>query len=70
MAILIRNGRVIDPAAKTDGAADVLIASDGPRLAPERPTIFLGARGAMAAVKFDEAMSVYTVSQPPGQRYG
>ncbi len=26
---------------------DVLIASDGPRLAPERPTIFLGARGAM-----------------------
>jgi len=25
----------------------VLIASDGPRLAPERPTIFLGARGAM-----------------------
>ncbi len=28
-------------------AADVLIASDGPRLAPERPTIFLGARGAM-----------------------
>src|SRR5882724_10329407 len=28
-------------------AANVLIASDGPRLAPERPTIFLGARGAM-----------------------
>jgi len=28
-------------------AADVLIASDGPRLMPERPTIFLGARGAM-----------------------
>ena len=28
-------------------AADLLIASDGPRLAPERPTIFLGARGAM-----------------------
>ena len=28
-------------------AADVMIASDGPRLAPERPTIFLGARGAM-----------------------
>ena len=26
--------------------ADVLIASDGPRLAPGRPTIFLGARGA------------------------
>ncbi|HTT80466.1 MAG TPA: M20 family metallopeptidase [Stellaceae bacterium] len=28
-------------------AADVLIASDGPRLAPQRPTIFLGARGAL-----------------------
>lgn len=28
-------------------AADVFIASDGPRLTPERPTIFLGARGAM-----------------------
>ena len=27
-------------------AADVLIASDGPRLAADRPTIFLGARGA------------------------
>jgi acetylornithine deacetylase/succinyl-diaminopimelate desuccinylase-like protein len=27
-------------------AADVLIASDGPRLAEERPTIYLGARGA------------------------
>ena len=26
--------------------ADVLIASDGPRIAPDRPTIFLGARGA------------------------
>lgn len=31
-------------------AADVLIASDGPRLRPEVPTIFLGARG---AVNFD-----------------
>src|SRR5690606_25626638 len=27
-------------------AADVLIASDGPRMASDRPTIFLGARGA------------------------
>jgi acetylornithine deacetylase/succinyl-diaminopimelate desuccinylase-like protein len=27
-------------------AADVLIASDGPRLAPARPTVFLGSRGA------------------------
>jgi len=26
--------------------ADLLIASDGPRIAPDRPTIFLGARGA------------------------
>jgi len=26
-------------------AADVLIASDGPRLSPERPTIFMGSRG-------------------------
>lgn len=28
-------------------AADVLIASDGPRLSPERPTAFLGSRGAV-----------------------
>ncbi|MDJ0684053.1 MAG: M20 family metallopeptidase [Alphaproteobacteria bacterium] len=28
-------------------AADVFIASDGPRLAPDRPTLFLGARGAI-----------------------
>ena len=28
-------------------AADVLIASDGPRLAPERPTIYMGTRGAL-----------------------
>jgi acetylornithine deacetylase/succinyl-diaminopimelate desuccinylase-like protein len=27
--------------------ADVLIASDGPRLTPQRPTIFMGARGAL-----------------------
>ncbi len=27
-------------------AADVFIASDGPRLAPERPTVFMGSRGA------------------------
>jgi acetylornithine deacetylase/succinyl-diaminopimelate desuccinylase-like protein len=31
-------------------AADVFIASDGPRLSPERPTIFLGSRG---AINFD-----------------
>ncbi|WP_413204249.1 M20 family metallopeptidase [Rhodospirillum sp. A1_3_36] len=28
-------------------AADVLIASDGPRLTPERPTLFMGSRGAV-----------------------
>lgn len=28
-------------------AADVFIASDGPRLQPDRPTLFLGSRGAM-----------------------
>jgi acetylornithine deacetylase/succinyl-diaminopimelate desuccinylase-like protein len=39
--------REICRAQKGRLAADVLIASDGPRLAPERPTIFLGARGAM-----------------------
>src|SRR5581483_3580014 len=27
--------------------ADLLIASDGPRLAPERPTLFMGSRGAL-----------------------
>jgi acetylornithine deacetylase/succinyl-diaminopimelate desuccinylase-like protein len=37
-------------AHKTDFAADVLIASDGPRVKPERPTISLGCRG---AVNFD-----------------
>lgn len=29
-------------------AADLLVASDGPRLSAERPTLFLGARGALA----------------------
>lgn len=28
-------------------AADVLIASDGPRLTPDRPTLFMGSRGAL-----------------------
>ncbi|MEF2072927.1 M20 family metallopeptidase [Consotaella aegiceratis] len=31
-------------------AADVLVASDGPRLHPERPTLFMGSRG---AINFD-----------------
>jgi len=34
-------------AHKADFAADVLIASDGPRVTPERPTITLGCRGAL-----------------------
>jgi acetylornithine deacetylase/succinyl-diaminopimelate desuccinylase-like protein len=34
-------------ANKTDFAADVLIASDGPRVKPERPTITQGCRGAL-----------------------
>ena len=36
-------------------AADVFIASDGPRLAPGRPTLFLGARG---AYNFDLAVDL------------
>ena len=32
---------------KAQLAADVLIASDGPRLQPQRPTIYLGTRGAL-----------------------
>src|SRR5690606_28979706 len=36
-------------AAQRDAlAADVLIASDGPRLAADRPTLFLGARGGLS----------------------
>ena len=34
-------------AHRAELAADVLIASDGPRLAAERPTLFLGSRGAL-----------------------
>ena len=37
-------------AHKADFAADVLIASDGPRVSPERPTITLGCRG---VINFD-----------------
>ena len=39
--------RELCAANKRRFCADVLIASDGPRLAPERPTIFLGTRGAL-----------------------
>ena len=35
--------------------ADVLIASDGPRLSPQRPTVFMGTRG---AVNFDLAVEL------------
>ncbi len=34
-------------AHKNELKADVFIASDGPRLSPERPTVFLGSRGVM-----------------------
>jgi acetylornithine deacetylase/succinyl-diaminopimelate desuccinylase-like protein len=34
-------------AHKSDFAADVLVASDGPRVKPERPTMTLGCRGAL-----------------------
>src|SRR6202030_2028954 len=37
-------------AHKADFAADVLVASDGPRVKPERPTMTLGCRG---AINFD-----------------
>jgi acetylornithine deacetylase/succinyl-diaminopimelate desuccinylase-like protein len=36
-------------------AADLLIASDGPRLAPDRPTMFMGSRGAL---NFDLTVSL------------
>jgi acetylornithine deacetylase/succinyl-diaminopimelate desuccinylase-like protein len=39
--------RALAKAQKERLAADVLIASDGPRLAVERPTVFLGARGSI-----------------------
>jgi len=39
--------RALCAAQKARFRADVLIASDGPRLAPARPTVFLGSRGAI-----------------------
>jgi len=39
--------RALAVAEKKALAADVLIGSDGPRLSAERPTVFLGSRGAM-----------------------
>jgi acetylornithine deacetylase/succinyl-diaminopimelate desuccinylase-like protein len=39
--------RELCEARREDFAADLLLASDGPRLAIERPTIFLGSRGSL-----------------------
>ena len=44
-------------------AADVLIASDGPRLSPDRATLFLGSRGAM---NFDVAVDLRTGAHHSG----
>lgn len=44
-------------------AADVLIASDGPRLSPDRPTIFTGARG---AVNFDLVVALRDAAHHSG----
>lgn len=43
--------------------ADVFIASDGPRLAPDRPTIFLGSRGVM---NFDLELNLRTGAHHSG----
>ncbi len=45
-------------------AADLLLASDGPRLAPDRPTIFLGSRGAL---NFELVADLRDVGPPLGQ---
>ncbi|MFY7782093.1 MAG: M20/M25/M40 family metallo-hydrolase, partial [Tagaea sp.] len=42
--------REVCEANKADFAADMLLASDGPRLRAERPTLFLGSRG---SINFD-----------------
>src|SRR3546814_13750506 len=39
--------RVLCTQHKDRFAADLLIAADGPRLSPQRPTVFLGARGSL-----------------------
>ncbi|MBM3555955.1 MAG: M20 family metallopeptidase [Alphaproteobacteria bacterium] len=39
--------REVIEAHRRDLAADLLIASDGPRISAERPTLFMGARGAL-----------------------
>src|SRR4029453_17227914 len=50
----------------TELAADVLIASDGPRLRSDRPTIFLGSRG---GVNFDPAVRLRGRG-PPSRHWG
>ena len=47
--------RALAHAQKHRLAADVLIASDGPRLSAERPTVFLGSRG---SINFELAISL------------
>lgn len=42
-------------ARKAELGADVLLASDGPRLSPNRPTVFMGTRG---AVNFDLSLDL------------
>ena len=44
--------------------ADVLIASDGPRLAADRPTVFLGCRG---GIRIDLDLTPGTDDHPPGR---
>jgi acetylornithine deacetylase/succinyl-diaminopimelate desuccinylase-like protein len=44
-------------------AADLLLASDGPRLAPDQPTIFLGSRGAL---NFDLVVDLRAAGQHSG----
>ena len=41
------NGKEIFELLRDDLAADLFLASDGPRLSAERPTIFLGCRGGL-----------------------
>jgi acetylornithine deacetylase/succinyl-diaminopimelate desuccinylase-like protein len=45
--------------------ADLLIASDGPRLAPQRPTVFLGSRG---SVNFDLSIEARSGGHHSGTR--
>ena len=44
--------------------ADLLIASDGPRIAPDRPTLFLGARAGLVIVAFDRRHAYELLKTP------